>query len=66
MEEALLVVALYSEDDMQMLTSATKNVTPDITEASVTFVGNIPEYFFVSAYLVDIYDYSPLCALFCP
>ena len=62
MEEATLVVALYTEDGMQMLTSTTATVSPDATEAELIFEGNMPEYFMASAYLLDQYDYSPLCA----
>lgn len=61
-EDATLVVALHTEDGMQLLTSATLTVTPDATEATVTFEGEMPEYFMASAYLLDQYDYSPLCA----
>ena len=62
MEEATLVVALYTEDGMQMLNSTTATVSPDATEAELIFEGNMPEYFMASAYLLDQYDYSPLCA----
>ena len=59
--EANLVVALYTEDGIQLLTSANTTVTADATEATVTFAGEMPEYFLASAYLVDTYDFSPLC-----
>ena len=62
LEEAILVVALHTEDGMQLITSATVTVTPDATEAVVTFEGEMPEYFLASAYLLNQYDYSPLCA----
>ena len=61
MEAAILIVALYTEDGMQMLASAKTTVTADATEATVTFEGTMPEYFLASAYLVDTYDLSPLC-----
>ena len=63
-EEAVLVVALYSEDGMQLLASGKATVTPDATEATVTIEGTMPEYFQASAYLVDSYDFSPLCAAY--
>ena len=59
--DAYLVVALYTEDGMQMLTSANTPVTENSTEATVTFSGEMPEYFLAAAYLVDTYDFSPLC-----
>ena len=64
LEEAVLIVALYSEDGMQMLTSGKTTVTADATEATVTLAGTVPEYFLASAYLVDVYDLAPLCAAY--
>lgn len=64
MEEATLVVALYTEDGMRMVNSAKATVTPDATEVTVTFEGEMPEYFLASAYIVDGYDLSPLCAAY--
>ena len=53
LEEAILVVALHTEDGMQLITSATVTVTSDATEAVVTFESEMPEYFLASAYLMD-------------
>lgn len=58
-EEAMLVVALYSEDGLQMLTSASAVISADAAEASVTFAGEMPDYFLARAYLVDPEDASP-------
>ena len=62
LEEAVLVVALYTEDGLQMLVSGSTVVQPEDTEAVVVLEGELPQYFMASAYLVDSYDYSPLCA----
>lgn len=62
LEKANLVVAVYTEDGMKMLASGTATVSPEETEAVVTIEGDMPEYFMASAYLLDTYDYSPLCA----
>ena len=59
--EAILIVTLYSEDGLQMLASGKTEVSADDTVATVTIEGTMPEYFMVSAYLVDSYDFSPLC-----
>ena len=64
MEEAMLVVALYTEDGMQLINSAKTAVTPDSTEATINFEGDMPEFFMASAYLLDTYDFSPLCAAY--
>ena len=61
LEEATLVVGIYTEDGLRMITSGKAAVSPDFTEATVTIAGTMPEYFQASAYLVDNYDYSPLC-----
>ena len=64
LEEARLVVAVYSEDGLQMLASGETTVSPDADMATVTIEGDMPEYFLASAYLMDTYDLSPLCAAY--
>ena len=63
LEPAILVVGIYTEDGLQMLTSGKAEVWPEDTEISIV-LENIPEYFTAKAYLVDSYDYSPLCAAY--
>ena len=60
-EEAQLVVSLYTEDGLQLLVSGYAVVSPDETAAVVPLEGTIPEYFMASAYMVDTFDCSPLC-----
>lgn len=64
MEEAIVMVSIYTEDGYQMVTSGKATVSPDSTEATVTISGTMPEYFLAKAFLVDTYDYSPLCAAY--
>ena len=64
LEEAILIVAVYSEDGMQMLASGDTVVNPDEFATTVTIEGDLPEYFLASAYLMDTYDLSPLCAAY--
>lgn len=45
MEEARLVVALYSEDGMQLLNSVSVTVFPEETAATATFEGKCPNIF---------------------
>ena len=61
LEAARLVVSIYTEDSLQLLTSGTANVSPENTVATVTIEGEMPEYFMAAAYLLDCYDFSPLC-----
>ena len=62
LEDAVLVVALYTEDGCQMITSAFAQVYAEEDTVTLTFDENMPEYFLASAYLMDNYDLSPLCA----
>ena len=64
MEEALLVVALYTEDGLQILQSSETLIQPEESTAVVNFEGEMPEYFLASAYMVDTYDFSPLCTAY--
>ncbi len=64
LEAANLVVALYTEDMVQMICSANTVVDPEEKEARVTFEGEMPEYFMAAAYLLDTYDMSPLCPMY--
>lgn len=61
LEKANLVVGIYTEDGVQMITSGRTVVDPEETKATVRIEGTMPEYFAVSAFLLDTYDYSPLC-----
>ena len=62
LEDAVLTVAIYSEDGLQLITSGTAEVSAEDTIAEVTLEGVLPEYFMASAFLMDGYDFSPLCA----
>ena len=64
LEEAVLVVAVYSEDWMQLLARGQVTVSPDKTQAVVTIEGAMPQYFQAMAYLMDTYDLSPLCTAY--
>ncbi len=61
LETANLVVSIYSEDGTQMITSGKTEVTADETTATVTIDGDMPAYFTAEAFLLDTYDFSPLC-----
>ena len=61
MEEVLLIVALYTEDGRQLLQSAETLVQPEESMVALTFEGEMPQYFYATAYMVDVYDLSPLC-----
>lgn len=64
LETATLIVALYTEDGLQMLLSGSAEVQPEDTTVQIPLEGEIPSYFMASAYLVDNYDYSPLCSAY--
>ena len=60
-EPANLVVAIYTDDGMKLISSGNTLVDPEKTETTVTIAGTMPEYFLAAAYLVNTYDMSPLC-----
>ncbi len=64
LETASIVVAIYGEDGMQMITSGKTEVTRDETVATVEFDAALPAYFMAEAFLLDVYDHSPLCESF--
>lgn len=61
LEEATVVVALYTEDGSQLLVSGKTTVSPEETKVTVELEGDLPDYFLAAAYLLDCYDLSPLC-----
>lgn len=63
-ETAVLVVAVYTEDGLRLLNSATAVVDAAATEATLTFEGEMPEYFYSKAYLMDGDSLAPLCVNF--
>ncbi len=60
-EDSELVVAVYTEDGVQMLASGSVSVTSENSTASVTLEGDMPDYFLVQAYLLSADGYEPLC-----
>ena len=62
LEKATLVVAIYDEDDLQMLASGSILVSEEETEATVTIdADTMPQYFRVRAYLIEPETLRPLC-----
>ncbi len=61
LETANLVVAIYSEDGKQLITSGKTEVVKEDTVATVIIDGEMPTYFYAEAFLLDSYDFSPLC-----
>lgn len=59
--EADLVVAIYDEQQIQMLASGKTTVSSDKNKVEVNISGEIPEYFIASAYLLDIKTHEALC-----
>lgn len=58
---ATVVVAIYTNDRSQLLTSNTVEVTADETEVTLVLPDALPEYFHASAYMVSPVDQRPLC-----
>lgn len=62
-EMAVLVVAIYTEDGLQLITSGKTVADPEQNTATVT-IDALPDYFGASAFLLDVYDSTPLCAAY--
>ena len=60
--DAELVVAVYDEQQIQMLASGNKFVSQGETTAEITISGDMPQYFVATAYLLDKESHAPLCA----
>ncbi len=59
---AKLVVAVYTDDGEQILTSGIRNVSADATEADVDLSNaSLPQYYLLKAFLLDINNNSALC-----
>lgn len=67
-KDCTLVVGIYDEAGVKMLASGSEVVTKGETEKSVIIeTENMPEYFYLKAYLVDTYTLSPVCTVYeCP
>ena len=63
-EPAYLIVGIYTEDGKQLQASGYAPVEPGQKQTDVTLTGTMPQYFLATAYLVDVYDYSPLCSVY--
>lgn len=63
-EDLSLVVAVYEEDGVKMLTSAETDVTAEQTDIEVTFEEQLPQYFYVRAFLVEKESLKPMCAAY--
>ena len=58
--DSALVVAIYDNEGMQMITSGYKEVTAEETETELEILGTIPQYFYIRAYLVNPDTLRPL------
>ena len=58
---ARLVVSIYTEDGLTMLSTANTNVSEGEGEVTLTMPGEMPEYFYAAAFLLNADDLTPLC-----
>ena len=63
-EDADLVVAVYDEQQVQMLGSGKVTVAAGDTTATVTVNATMPKYFVASTYLLQKDTHKPLCDLY--
>ena len=63
-EDAEIVVAVYDEQHSRMLASGNTDASKDVTVASVTITGDMPQYFVATAFLLDKESHEALCDSF--
>lgn len=59
--EAELIVAVYDEEQLQMLASGKELVSKDENIIKISISEKIPQYFIATAYLLDKESHEPLC-----
>lgn len=60
-----LVVAIYTEDELEMLASGTVEVAAGETSVTVALEGTMPDYFMAKAYLLAKEDHAPISPSYC-
>lgn len=64
-KECELLVGIYSQDGKKMIASGKELVNAENTSADITIdVDEMPEYFFIKAYLIEENTYHPLCSAY--
>lgn len=60
-----LLVGIYSQDGKKMIASGKELINAENTSANITIdVDEMPEYFFIKAYLIEENTYHPLCTAY--
>ncbi|MBQ9521031.1 MAG: hypothetical protein IJR72_00495 [Oscillospiraceae bacterium] len=60
-DKACLVVAVYDKQTSQMTAVGSKEVTPNRKMALISLSGTMPDFYIVSAFLLDSETSAPLC-----
>ena len=55
-----LVVGIYSEDDEQLIVTGETNISADNNTVSFIVSDQVPDYYYIKAYLIDSETYRPL------
>ena len=64
-ENGTLVVGIYDEDGIQMITSASSEVTPEQKNIIIELDSEkMPEYFYIKAFLADSNTLRPMCTAY--
>ena len=64
-QAANVVIGIYDEDGVQMITSAGAEVSADDESVNIALDGDkMPEYFYLRAYLVGTENFEPLCTVY--
>ena len=63
-QEAVILVAIYSQDCMELLTESRITCASGDSVATLTFPDQLPTYFYVSAFILDPQSNKPLCSAY--
>lgn len=63
-QEAVIVVAIYSQDGTELLTDSKITCAPGDGVAELTFPDQLPAYFYISAFILDPVSNKPLCSAY--
>ena len=63
-QEAVVLVGIYTQDGMELLTESRSACTAGEGSVILTFPDALPQYFYVSAFILDPVSNKPLCSAY--
>ena len=63
-QEAVILVSIYSQDGMELVTEGRITCDPGDGVTELTFPDQLPTYFYISAFVLDPQSNKPLCSAY--